>query len=222
VSNDLPTSGVTAGTYTFATVTVSAKGIITSASSGTQTITIGETITSGRSDGSVLFEDTTGKLSIGATSTFFYDYNGTILGNPTSLYIGDATGSTGPGQVWLWDNISDTFQSISFSGGVILVNGLSTARGVAPDAQTTTVSGSTSGNAKFVEPFISPGSLCMVVIYLTALLGTASYTFPTAFTHTPVVLTTSGLSASLVTSLTTTTVTVTGATSTGVLILAGL
>ena len=84
----------------------------------------------------------------------------------------------------------------------------------------TTVSASTSGSAIFSEPEQGT-SYKKCIIYLNAALGTASYTFPTAFVNTPVVSTTSGLASSIVTTLTTTTVIVTGTTSTGFLIIEG-
>ena len=89
-----------------------------------------------------------------------------------------------------------------------------------PTSTKTVVSGSTSGTSSFTEPE-QGSSEKRVIIYLNALNGTASYTFPTAFINTPVVVTTNGLSSSIVTSLTTSAVTVTGTTTTGYIIITG-
>jgi hypothetical protein len=81
-------------------------------------------------------------------------------------------------------------------------------------AGATTVSGSTSGTAQFNQVSTISGRK-EVLVYCNALLGTATFPFPTAFTNTPVVVTTSGPAASVVTTLSTLTMTVTGATTTG-------
>jgi hypothetical protein len=92
------------------------------------------------------------------------------------------------------------------------------------NATQTTVSGSTSGSAIFSQPE-SGTAYKRIVIYLNALSGTASYTFPVAFSHAPNVNAgqQSGflVVATVVTALSVTAVTVTGAPSTGFIILEG-
>ncbi len=80
--------------------------------------------------------------------------------------------------------------------------------------------GSVSGTIDSQMPFRDT-AIKRVIIYADALLGTATYTFPTAFSHTPAIVTTNGPASSVVTSLSTTAVTITGATTTGWIILEG-
>lgn len=88
------------------------------------------------------------------------------------------------------------------------------------DAVQTTVNNSTSGTSVFSEP-LTGLSYKKVVIYLAAAIGTATYTFPIAFSHTPAIVTTDQVVTGVATSISTTAVTITGANTTGILILEG-
>jgi hypothetical protein len=115
-------------------------------------------------------------------------------------------------------NVAVGSTSTTYTLGVTGTVGVSGA--VAVNTAQTSVAASTSGTATFSEPF-QGASYKKVMIYLASVSGTASYVFPVAFAHTPVVLATSGLATSTVTTLTANNVTVTGASSTGFLFLEG-
>lgn len=152
-----------------------------------------------------------------------------LSGTPATNYFGfttEASGASGaaPTAEYDWSTYFGTSSTPTFTKRMSLdaaTGNLSLLTGSLKIASPqTSVGGSTSGTALFSQPQQGT-SMKMVMINLTLLLGTASYTFPTPFVNTPVVLTTNGLASSIVTTLNTTTVTVTGATTSGVLILMG-
>lgn len=85
---------------------------------------------------------------------------------------------------------------------------------------TTTVSGSVANNAIFSQPEQGSGYK-KVIVYLNNLNGTAAYTFPTAFTYTPMAIYSTGTSSANIAALSASGVTITGAPNTGYLILEG-
>lgn len=85
------------------------------------------------------------------------------------------------------------------------------------DEAETAITGSTSGTATFSEPE-SGTAIKIVVVYLAALLGTATYTFATPFRFAPTAV---GSKSATATSISTTAVTITGSTDTGYCILMG-
>jgi hypothetical protein len=163
----------------------------------------------------------------------FYSYDG--LGNIKGYYASDQTALTSAG-IYSWSNVTTgatggantTGLSRTANGTVAVGNGTQgdksgtvIAASFNDNSTPTSLSGATSGTAIFRQP--AQGSVKRVIIYCTALVGiTITYTFPTVFTQTPVITTTSGLSSSVVTTLTTTGVVITGSTSTGIIIIEGI
>ncbi len=84
----------------------------------------------------------------------------------------------------------------------------------------TTVSGSISGAAVFSQPF-QFANYKKVIIYLNALDGTASYTFPISFSIIPDYFIGASASSATVTAISTTAVTVSGVGGSGIIILEG-
>jgi hypothetical protein len=154
-----------------------------------------------------------------ATPTYLLSFNPHLNGGNfiDGIYFG--TGPQGP-EYLSYNSAYTNFNLGTPSVNIAIPTGAAGVVPVVPANVGATVSGSTSGAASFTETFY--GTLNKkVLISCSSLTGTASYTFPTAFTVAPVVLNTSGPAASTVTSLSTTAVTLTGSGTSGVLILEG-
>ena len=107
---------------------------------------------------------------------------------------------------WVMRNHSANHELQFFYNGTTVEGGVGNGGSFNSYATQTSVNGSSAGTATFTEPF-QGSSYKKVIVQLSATLsGTATYTFPTAFTSTPLVVN----NDPAVTALSATAVTVTG------------
>jgi hypothetical protein len=185
------------------------------------------------SAGGANFQATAGTGGVGTGTAGANGGNSTLTAGAGG--VGSATGGTGGNLVFnggLGGNSGtpgaggyiqfETGSTTSLTEAVRILNSgtVNFDFGISSNIAQTTVSGSTSGNCVFSEPFTGTAKK-EVMIYCSSLVGTASYTYPVAFSHTPVIPTTTGPAASVATSLSSSAVTITGATTTGNILLEG-
>lgn len=159
----------------------------------------------------------TASLSTAATSNAAVSLNNTSTGGKNWRWetMGSANTPTGlPATGWMgFYDQTDTVFPFGMSNSLVESFEPFKTPSVSNSAAQTVVNCSTSGTVTFSQPEIG-SSYKKVVAYFNACVGTFSYTYPTAFTNTPQLLSQS-ITTAVITSVSTTAASGTGATTTG-------
>ena len=149
ISVNMPNSGVTANTYTHATVTVNAQGIVTAASSGTATLGVTSFT---NTNGTFVSASTANSSATGAVTMGTIDLSATGTPGATTFLRGDNVWATPAGAYTSWSLEADsgTAQDISDGERVDFTGGTGISTSVAsgtPNLLTITNTGVTSAVA---------------------------------------------------------------------------
>ena len=149
ISVDMPNSGVTANTYTHATITVNAQGVVTSAASGTATLGVTSFT---NANGTFVSASTTNSGATGAVTMGTIDLSATGSPSATTFLRGDNVWATPAGAYTSWSLEGDSGSAVDITDGLRVDftggTGISTAVASAtPNTLTITNTGVTSAVA---------------------------------------------------------------------------
>jgi len=149
ISVDMPNSGVTANTYTHATITVNAQGIVTSAASGTATLGVTSFT---NANGTFISAGTVNSAATGAVTMGTIDLSASGTPSNTTFLRGDNVWATPAGAYTSWSLEADSGTAVDITDGLRVDftggTGISTAVASAtPNTLTITNTGVTSAVA---------------------------------------------------------------------------
>tara|TARA_R100000231_G_scaffold26276_4_gene23836 strand:+ start:7410 stop:10025 length:2616 start_codon:yes stop_codon:yes gene_type:complete len=149
ITVDMPNSGVTANTYTHATITVNAQGVVTAAASGTATLGVTSFT---NANGTFISAGTTNSAATGAVTMGTIDLSASGTPSNTTFLRGDNVWATPAGAYTSWSLEADSGSAVDITDGLRVDftggTGISTAVASAtPNTLTITNTGVTSAVA---------------------------------------------------------------------------